>query len=134
MPISNPYLASKIALIRLSRVNALLQKISTLEQSIKNSGMQLEQANNLISIYKSNLLTLIKNRIEDAAEGAIVHALSAATEAGEKNTLLTPVIASIPVNPAAGLNIAEIAAMVLDGSNAAASLANLLDNATKLLS
>lgn len=134
MPISNPYLASKLALLRLSKVSAALQKISILENSIKNSGMQLQEANSLISIYKASLLTMIKNRIEDAANGAIVHAISGATEAGEKNTLLTPIIAGIPVNPAAGLNVAEISTMVLDGSNAAISLANLLDNATKLLS
>jgi hypothetical protein len=131
--VSAPYLYSKIAMLRLGNVSSALDEIDDITDGMLTSGLSIDRANSIISFYKASLLNSITSAIALASDESLVYALSGATESGSKNSLLTPIIAATVVNPAELDNEAEIAAMILDGSNTLNNLTQLIDRATQLL-
>lgn len=128
MPISAPYISAKMAMIRLAPVNAALGLLPTLFENLTNSGN-----GDVIAVYKKSILNHITNTVQRATDESIVSALAGASESDEKNSLLTPVITTIPVNPAAPANAIEQAAMIAEGLTVADDLNNLLNNANTIL-
>lgn len=137
MPITQPYISVKVALARMPGMAAILQQIPTLINNIntlKTAGINGDKLDAFVKSYKQNLLGAINLEISIAANEAIAYALASATESDQKNSLLTPIIAGTPVNPAAGDNEAELTATLLDAANTLVTLNQLLNNANTILS
>lgn len=131
--ITAPYLYSKIAMLRLGNVSSALDEVDAITGGMLTSGLSNDRASNLISFYKASLLNSITTTVALASDESLVYALAGASESGNKNSLLTPIIAATIVNPAELNNEAEIAAVLLDGSNTLNNLQLLIDRATQLL-
>lgn len=125
MPVTAPYISAKVAMIRLANIPSQLDKVADVIKGLPDE---------VAKAYKNSLLSFIEKQIQIATDESIVYALAGASESGTKNSLLTPLIDFTIVNPAEPTNLAEIAAMILDGTNTAQTLQQLLSNATTILS
>lgn len=136
MPVTTAYVTAKITLIRLRQIDASLEAISNLLLNIKgliNNGLTEVEANNIISAYKAKVLAILQREIASVTDEAIATSLAAAVESDDKNALLTPVIAGIPVNPALGANLSELQALIADGVLATNTLFNLISKINQTL-
>lgn len=125
MPITAPYISAKNALLHISPwdIPGMSQVMSRLNS--------LNMAN-IAQEYSKNIKAYLELELKFHLEEAAISALSGAVESGLKNSMLTPIIATIPVNPAAGINFAEQEALLLDAANSGKKLVDLIKTINNL--
>lgn len=134
MSLTAPYISAKLAVYRLSGIGTVLDYIGQMSADLKDAGLPKDKIDAMMSFYKQRVLDFIELQVTDASTLAIIHSLSSAGESDNKNTLLTPIIAGIVVNPAAASNTLELTEMLADGLEVAQELTQILTNATNILS
>lgn len=130
--ITGPYLSAKIALSRLQGVEDVLAKYTVLVVELKGN-LTPEQASTFIPFYRGSILAHITKQVSISAAEGIIDSAASSVESCNKNSLLTPAIAGVPVNPAQGANAFEQIALLADALNAADQLETLINNANQIL-
>jgi hypothetical protein len=131
--ITAPYLNARLGLQRLAGFQQLLSTYETVINNMTVLGLSANQLSRIQSGWKQRLKTYFDEEVQRLANEAIYHALAAASESDNKNSLLTPIIAGVPVNPVAADNLLESGVMLADGALAATQLTDLINKVTTML-
>lgn len=131
--VSTNYLSKKVALLKVHAIDGQLDSVGNVLTTISEYATQglltPEAAKDIAEGYKSSTLLFLEQEVLIAAEEAVIHSLSAATESNDKNSVLVP----STVNPIAATNLIQTQLMVADGLKANVDLTNIITRATKIL-
>jgi len=118
MPITDLYISANLSIMELKEIHDMLPDITSVLEVMPED---------IKPTYNLALQNTVSRIVERMNQVGTYLSLSGAVESDAKNSLLTPVIAGIPVNPGEATNVAEQTALLADAQTANTNLQTMLD-------